>query len=381
MALSDFIQGHHREIIGAFEAFAKTMTPPGVHLVASELRDHAEEMLTAIVKDMETAQSADEQSRKSKGLGAEGAMADSGQQHADTRIEQGFTPPQLLAEFRALRASVLRLYERTGDSDLEGVRRFNESIDEALTESMTRHSLMTDLYRDQFVGVLSHDLRSPLNAIMAGAALLTASADPDLRQARVGARILHSAERMGRMIHDLLDLTMARLGGAIPLQRVPTDLERVCGEVVLELQAAHEAAVVRFESSGDLTGEWDSDRLAQVFSNLVGNAIEHGDGGAVTVAAHGKPDDVVVAVHNFGTPISKKSRQSIFEPLVRRASGAAEDASSIGLGLFIAHAIVTSHGGEIDVTSSEREGTTFTVRLPRRKPLASESVPAVAQTQ
>jgi hypothetical protein len=326
-------------------------------------------MLTALVDDIDTAQTQQEQSMKSKGMGTEHAMAASGLQHADARIQHGFTPAQLLAEFRALRASVLRLYERSGDApDLAGVRRFNEAIDEALTESVTRYAARTDMYRDQFVGVLGHDLRNPLGAITAGAALLAISADTDQRQARVASRILRSAQRMGRMIDDLLDLTQARLGGEIPLKRARIDLEHVCQEAVLEMQAAHPAATVCFEPSGDLTGDWDGDRLAQVVSNLLGNAVQHGDGSVVSLTAHGTADDVVVAVHNLGKPIPPESRHAIFEPLVRRPSGATEDASSIGLGLFIARAIVTSHGGEIGVDSSESHGTTFTVRLPRGEP-------------
>ena len=200
-------------------------------------------------------------------------------------LHHGFTLVQVLAEFRALRASVLRLYELSGEADLAGVRRFNEAIDEALTESVTRYSAQTDLYRDQFVGILSHDLRSPLGAITAGAALLAHAAADDQRQARVAARILNSAQRMARMIADLLDLTRTRLGGVIPLKAVRTDLQSVCEEVVLEVQASHPDAVVHFESRGDVTGQWDADRLAQVVSNLVGNAIEHGGKTPVTVVA------------------------------------------------------------------------------------------------
>jgi hypothetical protein len=261
---------------------------------------------------------------------------------------------------------VLRLYEQSGESDLAGVRRFNEAIDEALTESMTRYTASTDRYRDQFVGILGHDLRNPLNAIAAGAALLTMTADSDPRSANTASRILRSAHRMGRLIDDLLDLTVTRLGGSIPLTREAVDLEALCQEVVLEAQAAHAGASVTFASSGDLRGEWDRDRLAQVLSNLLGNAIQHGDGGPVALGAQGSGPDVVVTVHNRGVPIPMEAQEAIFEPLVRRAAGAAADANGIGLGLFIARTIVASHEGQISVSSSETDGTTMTVRLPRQ---------------
>jgi signal transduction histidine kinase len=366
MAMSGFIREHSNEIIDAFEAFARTLMPAGANMVSTELRDHAKEMLAALVTDMDASQSDAEQSRKSKGLGVAHALAASGRLHADARIRHGFSHAAMLAEFRALRASVLRLYEQSGETDLSGIRRFNEAIDEALTESMSRYTASTDHYRDQFVGILGHDLRNPLNAIAAGATLLTMTADSDQRSANVASRILRSAHRMRRLIDDLLDFTVMRLGGSIPLTRHAIDLEQLCQEVVLEAQAAHAGSAVTFASSGDVSGEWDHDRLAQVLSNLLGNAIQHGDGSVVTLEARGAGPDVVLTVHNRGVPIPQESQDAIFEPLVRRPSGATGEASGIGLGLFIAGAIVGSHEGQISVDSSEEHGTTMTVRLPRR---------------
>jgi Signal transduction histidine kinase len=366
MALSDFIRLHTDEIINAFEAFARTMMPPGANMVPSELRDHAQEMLTALIADMDGSQSRGEQSKKSMGMGSAHAMEASGHLHADARIRHGFKPAQLLAEFRALRASVLHLYEESGATDLADVRRFNEAIDEALTESMTRYTAMTDRYRDQFIGILGHDLRNPLNSIASGATLLTIRADADSTTANVASGMLRSAHRMGRLINDLLDLTQARLGGEIPVKREQTELGQLCQEVVLEAQAAHPGGIVQFTSSGDLRGEWDRDRLAQMLSNLVGNAIQHGVGSAVTLEAHGLTEDVMLKVHNGGVPIPPELQHAIFEPLVRHTAGLSGDTNSIGLGLFIARAIVTGHEGKISVTSSEADGTTLTVRLPRK---------------
>lgn len=364
-SLSTFIERHAEEIIGEFSAFARTLMSDRAEMSESDFRDHAKDMLTAIVEDLRTDQSADEQSAKSKGVGQAHMMAASGRLHAEGRIHHGFSPSQVLAEFRALRASVLRLYELTGHTDLAGVRRFNEAIDEALTESITVHAARTDLYRDQFIGVLSHDLRSPLSAITAGAALLAAASDGEPRQVRVAARILNSAQRMERMIGDLLDLTRTRLGGEIPLKRTPTDLEHLCQEVLLEVQASHSDALVQFDSSGDLAGEWDADRLAQVVSNLIGNAIQHGGNGPVTLRANDVGDSVTLAVHNQGEPIPREAQCTIFEPLAR---GAADGTHGIGLGLFIAKAITVAHGGDITVTSGGSSGTTFEVILPKRAP-------------
>ena len=361
-SLGVFIERNHREIIGNFSAFARTLMPPHSTMTEQELRDHCEELLHAIAADLDTDQTAHEQSNKSTGHGIAHIMRISGVLHADGRLHHGFTLSQVLAEFRALRASVLRLYELSGDADLTGVRRFNEAIDEALTESVTRYGAQTDLYRDQFVGILSHDLRNPLGAITAGAALLARAAEGDQRQARVAARILSSAQRMERMIADLLDLTRMRLGGDIPLKAVRTDLQTVCEEVVLEAQAGHPDAVVHFESRGDVTGRWDADRLAQVVSNLVGNAIEHGGRTPVTLVASEAGDRVALTVHNHGDPIPPHVRDTIFEPLAR---GTSDGLHNLGLGLFIARAIVVAHRGDIHVTSTGQSGTTFEVTLPR----------------
>jgi signal transduction histidine kinase len=147
--------------------------------------------------------------------------------------------------------------------------------------------------------------------------------------------------------------------------------------VITEIREAHRNAVVRLETGGSLVGEWDGDRLAQVVSNLVGNAIQHGDGTVITVTAVNEGEDVVLAVRNGGEPIPAGAYPTIFEPLARGQSD--ESGHSIGLGLFIARAIVAAHGGVIDVTSSREAGTTFTVRLPRMAATASTAVASVPQ--
>jgi signal transduction histidine kinase len=376
MSLTAFVREHQEKIIVEFAVFARTLMPPGADMTEAELRDHAEDMLTAVVQDLGTAQTSAEQARKSEGHGSARAMEASGKLHADHRIQHGFTFRSVLAEFRALRATVLRLYEDSGASDLTEVRRFNEAMDEALTESMERFAEKTDLFRDQFIGVLSHDLRGPLGAVIAGAALLAVPEDNPQRRARVVTRMMRSAQRMERMIGDLLDLTRARLGGTIQLRRREADLQKLCEEVVLESRAANPEAVLLLKTKGDLVGTWDADRLAQVLSNLVGNAIQHGDGTPVTLTAEGDGDVVTLVVHNGGAPIPPDVMPSVFEPLARGESKGG--AHSIGLGLFIARMIVSAHGGTISVNSSSEHGTTFTARLPKldsTDPTASARAP------
>ena len=167
------------------------------------------------------------------------------------------------------------------------------------------------------------------------------------------------------MISDLLDLTRARLAGAIPITRGRTDLQQVCEERDAGGSDGHPDAVLRLETSGNLVGDWDADRLAQVVSNLLGNAIQHGGGTPVTVTAREDGDAVTLAVHNGGAPIPPEAMPLIFEPLARGQAENTHGLDSIGLGLFIARAIVSAHGGDIHVSSSSEDGTTFTVRLPK----------------
>jgi signal transduction histidine kinase len=218
-------------------------------------------------------------------------------------------------------------------------------------------------FQEQFIGMVGHDLRNPLAAIAMSTAGLTRHVAPELRGMleRIGA----SAEWMGRMIDQLLDLTRARLVGGIPIQRAPADLGDIVGAAVDELRAAHAGRELRLHTSGAVDGNWDADRLAQVVSNLVGNAVEHGDAARpveVTVEGHG--DTVTLIVHNEGPPITDELMPVLFEPY-RRGAQSADTASGIGLGLYITQQIIHAHQGRIQVQSSLAGGTTFRVELPR----------------
>ncbi len=372
-ALADFIDEAREEIAQAWEEFARTLEPGASRLY---LRDHIEEILKAIVADMRTAQSAKQQVAKSEGNAEQGPLALIGQTHASERIETGFHLDQVMAEYRALRASVLGLWEsRGGNADSSGITRFNEAIDEALTEAVAIYVEKTERYRDESLGILGHDLRNPLGAIHMGATLLLKTETLDDRSARVAGRILTGAKRMERLVRDLLDLTRTRLGKGIPIVTIAMDLEPLCGQIVAELEAVHPDRHLRYECEGDLRGEWDSDRLGQVLSNLVGNALEHGaEGGPVDLIARGRVDDILVEVHNGGPPIPPAALPTLFEPMVRhpRSDGNERSKGGLGLGLHIACQIVVAHGGKLTVTSSEADGTRFTVLLPRRSPTRRE---------
>ena len=221
-------------------------------------------------------------------------------------------------------------------------------------------------FEQQLIGIVSHDLRNPLGAITMAAGLLQASPGLNERQLKAAQRIASSCERATRLIRDFLDFTQARLGTGIPLKRRPTDLDDVTRHVVDEVLQAHPERQVLVETGGDSHGEWDPDRIAQVLTNLVGNALAYSPPGTpVHVRTRSEPGSAVLEIHNQGTPISPELLPRLFEPLTRGAPTTGQQSRSIGLGLYIVREILQGHGGTVDVASAADTGTTFTVRLPR----------------
>lgn len=221
--------------------------------------------------------------------------------------------------------------------------------------------------RERFIAILGHDLRNPLNAITLGVELLCDLPEP---HSNVVATIARSAQRMVTMIRDVLDFARGRLGDGIQVVPSQVDLHRLCKEIVAEMTQAYPARTFSFEAAGDLRGEWDPDRVEQVLSNLVGNAVTHGEG-AVRVTASDAGDDVLMTVHNQGAAIPVAVLPTLFDPFSRAAQGVSGKhgaADGLGLGLYIANEIVHAHGGTISVSSVQGEGTTFAIRWPRKVP-------------
>jgi signal transduction histidine kinase len=217
---------------------------------------------------------------------------------------------------------------------------------------------------EMLTAVLSHDLRSPLNAVLTSALLIQRRSTEEPVKETAG-RILSSGKRMSRMIEDMLDMARARLAGGIPLKREPADLGALVDRVVSEVQAAYPEQKIEVVQAGDLGGNWDGERLAQVASNLLGNALQHGEPtGVVRVTVDGaRPDSVVIKVENSGT-IPPDLLPQLFDPFrgARRQTGRTE---GLGLGLYIVQQIVLAHGGSVDVQSGNDNRTAFVVRIPR----------------
>lgn len=374
MRLADFIEANCEPILAEWVAFAETSGPAGRTMDLTALRDHAQEMLQNIVIDLRTPQTDAEQTEKSKGKAEpSGAEPDTAAEvHGAGRAESGFTVGEMVAEYRALRASVIRLWTQTCGSltgdDLEDLMRFNEAIDQALAESITRYTEDIDRSKEMFVAILGHDLRTPLSTVMMASQFMLETGELQEQQRTLTARIHRSSKRMSQMVGDLLDFTRSRLGSGVPITRGEMDLAKETTHAVEELTAAHPKRVLRLSTSGDLKGSWDCARIGQVLSNLIGNAVQHGAAESpISVTVKGEAKEVVLQVHNSGPVIPRSDLPGIFNPFKRLKSGEASGGatSSLGLGLYIAERIVTAHGGSIDVKSSDGAGTTFTVRLPR----------------
>jgi len=230
-----------------------------------------------------------------------------------------------------------------------------------------------------FVAILGHDLRNPLSALVAGTELLGHQLTDDRHQ-RTLSRMTASAHRMTAMIEQLLDLTRARLGGGVGFVRArkPVDIRELVQRTLDELRASHRGRDLSFETSGDCATSGDPERLLQLFSNVIANALTHGGDGAIAVRTTGGSRDIVVEVSNPGE-IPPDRLATLFEPFRREPRNPGGRSSGLGLGLFISQQIALAHGGDIDVASSPASGTTVTIRLPRTGDPATSTAGAPAK--
>lgn len=372
MRLAEFIRLNMEAILEEWETFAATLLPAATGMTSLALRDHAQAILEAVARDLAMPQTREAQAEKSKGrtpVGT-GAPETAAQTHAVLRARSGFDIKQLVAEYRALRASVLRLWMDAGAPDqteVEDIVRFNEAIDQAVAESVGHFHAQVEQARNLLLGMLGHDMRSPLNTILATASYLAALNVGEQVSVAAG-RLIRSGAAMQALLNDLVDFNRTRLGLGINVLPGDIDLVAVAADELEQLRAAHPDRRIELAASGDTCGRWDGSRLHQLLRNLVSNAITYGSADTpVSVAIRGGETDVRLEVSNGGEAIAASALGQIFDPLKRGTAqadaGRARD--GLGLGLFIVREIARAHGGEVEVASEGGE-TTFAVRLPRR---------------
>jgi signal transduction histidine kinase len=370
MRLSEFIRANPDDIERAWEDFARNITRFAAELNDSVLRDDLRAILTAMANDMDTAQSSEEQQAKSQGHGPTGGALDLiTAAHTNARMNSGFNLEHAISEYRALRSSIIFLWMRSApkneDIQLSEVTRFNETVDQAIAEVVRRFASNNEVFNDRFVGALSHEIRNPLNTIALMTEILDKSPLEPSQRNRV-ASIHKNVESIRRMVDDLSILVRSRMSVGLPLAKESADLDAITKETLEVIKLSHPNAIFIIEKIGDVTGMWDKSRLQQMIFNLASNAATHSSDQQATIRIREANSDVLFTISNRGKPIPADQQQLIFEPFVHKGgSASAQLASGLGLGLFVVREIVQAHKGSIEVASSDIDGTTFTVRLPR----------------
>ena len=360
------------EILAEWESFAGAILP-ATNLDKLALRDHAPEILKAIALDMETTQTDFEQAEKSKGLAPIRDPETAAETHSTQRLRTGFNQVQVVSEYRALRASVIRLWLASSPqpdaSDLYQLTRFNEGLDQALGESTMRFMQEVESARDFALAVLAHDLRNPLNAVITSAECLKiAKARDDETITTLSSIIFDSGMQMSKLIDTLLDFTGTRLGRSLSVKREPMCLRPILESTVASFSAAHPNRTIELNCNEEAQCAVDEVRIRQMLSNLVANAIQHGaETSPIVITSWIASGEIVIQVHNDGAPIAASKIPTTFDFSAQRRTkngGVTTELGHLGIGLYITGKIVEAHAGKISVTSTAQEGTTFEVRLP-----------------
>jgi signal transduction histidine kinase len=363
--IADILRGQAAAILDEWEAEVRRSNSASQTLSSDDLRDDVPKFLQRLSDAL-----ADPASDLDGAVDHETTGT-----HALHRLDHGVELRHLIHEFRLLRQVVLRrvLACATNEELRADLARFDDVVDHAMVESASCYADTRAESRELIVAILGHDLRNPLTAISMNATSLLKAGTLNEVQGRAVSRIARSADRINRIISDLIDLARARRGVDMPFRRESFDIGEVVYYAVDELLLSHPDRNMTFRAEGNLRGSWDRTRIGQMVSNLVGNAIAHGRD-PIAVSLLGYERGVEICVTNHGPPIPKDVAATLFEPY-RRGS----HEGGLGLGLFIVSQIVRGHGGDISVASTETE-TTFMVHLPRERACADGAEPSVRIT-
>jgi signal transduction histidine kinase len=354
MRLAAFIDSAREQIIAESVRYAAGLPVLGSAAVET-LRDHLPLVLEAIARDLEQPQTVAESIAKSQGRGSAAAGESAAQTHGQLRARSGLTTEQLVAEYRVLRSTVLRLWANAHVTDahtLADTVRFNEAIDQAVAESVAFYAAEVERWRDIFLGVLGHDLRGPLNAMLLTAEVLQLGPSAKDLPNHLDS-LLRNGRRLEALLDSLLEYNRSRLGVGMVIDRSNVDLALLCKEEVNLLERALPQVRMELKCSGDTTGLFDGSRVREALANLVFNAAQYSRAGTpIAVSVRGDKHTVQVSTENESEPIPEEVLQTLFEPLRRHARAPSGRRRNLGLGLFIVREIARAHGGDAIVATN-----------------------------
>ena len=389
MRLSAFIAQNKELVLQEWEDFARTIDPPALSMDSKALRDHAGFILDTIVVDLDTAQTPQEQSEKARGDAPRANAPSDAQRHAAERLASGYTIHQLISEYRALRASVLRLWATNSPammwSDAGDVTRFNEAVDQALAESVVRYSELVEStihaqklaevelrqsnqHKDDFLAMLAHELRNPLAPISTAAQLLSTSPGNETVVRQVSDIINRQILHLTHIVDDLLDVSRLTRG-LVELHTEPLDVKLIVASAIEQAQplieARHHSLVLKLGSTPAFV-EGDKTRLVQVLCNLLVNAAKYTPpNGEIVLALEVRADQVLVAVSDNGSGIAPSLLSHIFELFTQAERTPDRAQGGLGLGLSLVENIMALHGGKVEANSEGLgKGSVFTITLP-----------------
>jgi signal transduction histidine kinase len=378
MELETFIHQNFELIVQQSQAVVRSPLPTVNTLPDVSLRSLRCNLLDAIVNRMQKRQEGTPEPQAELDYGISETKA---AEHGVQCQHVGLDLSEVLGEFHVMRSRILDLWRNSGDIGdatevLDQVDSFNRAVDLALEVSVQNYVRKVSASRDMFLAILAHDLRSPLHGIAMANNVLTSGVLPDAVRIQTAMRALRSAKIMDGLVTDFLEFTRSRLGVGIPVDRSICDLGQACQEALEVITASEPDREFVQQISGDMRLYADYARVRQVMSNLLNNAVQHGDRDTpVILTANGLQDAITLAVMNTGKPIAPAAARMIFEPFVQVPMTTSDvikrPTTNLGLGLFIAREIVRSHQGTVSVQSSADGKTIFTVRLPRMEAAAS----------
>jgi signal transduction histidine kinase len=379
--LAHFILSEIEPILQEWEAFARTLKPAAIGMDSSELRDHASLMLKFIAEDLGTSQSAEQQFEKSHGRGMRNAL-DSAEDHGIGRLESKFTVEQLFSEYRALRASVLRLWRKThsapSTTDVDDIIRFNEAIDQlvagsvfSFAEAQRKAEENEKQRRNQFLAMLAHELRNPLSPIST-ASLLLKKAEGKAAIVKTASEVIsRQVDHLANLVNDLLDVSRVTRG-LITVKLEPVAIQEIISDAVEQVMPQIQAHHHHLDVTGlpdSIVVRADKKRLVQVVTNLLANAAKYTpQGGQLQLKTDLRNDQVVVSVEDNGVGMTPEFIPRAFEMFSQVEQTSDRTAGGLGLGLALVKNLVELHSGTV-VCSSDGigKGSRFTVYLPRHK--------------